>query len=334
MKKKAFTDTVATAVLILIGAMLILRQKEVSAAVVEALKSCAYRIIPSLFAMTVVSGAISKSGVLSVVTRHTRLSPDVAAALVFGNIGGYPIGAKLLSDAVDAKRLTPLQAGRALCFCYNCGPAFAVGVAGAALFGNASFGLAAFLSCVMSNLTLFAIFLIFNKDNAPAEMPQIRGFSSSLMTESVRDATSAMMTVCPMIVFFSALKAVLEASFPALADIGLLPPVLEISNISACKGVSLVAAAAFLGFGGICVHMQVIAIIGGRFSVKQFYFTRLIQLPLCALYAFIFGKIFERLGIVCEAATKIRLSQSSSLIPIICVAAMVFITVRDGKTIR
>lgn len=338
MKSKTTLNYAAFFAMFSLGVMLIFYSSEVSAAVIASIKSCVYRIIPSLFAMTVVSTAISRSGTVGRIMRKTHIDADIFTAFVFGNIGGYPIGAKLLAEAVDMKRLTPLQASEAMTFCYASGPAFAAGVVGTAIFGDIRFGLCAFLSNFLANLTLYIAFLLKNRSYVNEKDGSCIGFSTKLMTDSVNSAAVAMSGICSMILFFSALKAVLEAVVPALKESPYFASVLEISNIAelkGCKGVSLVTAALLLAFGGICVNMQIISIVSGKFSVKHFYFTRLIQLPLCALYAYSLEKILALSGISTEAATKIRLSQSPSLIPIICVFAMVFITLCErAKTVN
>ena len=339
MKSKRFTDIFLLVMALALGAMFIACQKEVSAAVVESIKSCCYGIIPSLFAMTVISGAIAKSGVLSRILPRSRLNADILTAFIFGNIGGYPVGAKLLCDMLDSGRITKAEAEQALCFCYGCGPAFAAGIAGAAVMGDMRSGLLAMAANVFANLTLYGVFLMKHKGkdrSVDAKNTEPCGFSTALMTSSVTSAAGTMLSISSMIVFFSALRAVLESLIPAIKSSRVLPALLEISNISRladCKGASLVMIALLIGFGGICVHMQVLAIIGGKFSVKLFYFTRPGQLILSGIYAAIFQKLFHFSAAV-EASKKIKLSRSESLIPIICVAAMVIISLCDEKINR
>lgn len=333
--KERTADALTLFALCSLGSLLILKHDAVSAAVIEASKTCVYVIIPSLFPMTVLSSAIAKSGVLSRFLRGSKLNPAVAAAFILGNVGGYPIGAKLLREACDSGEITPREASRAAGFCFGSGPAFAAGVAGAAVFGNVIFGIAAMAANILANLTLFIAYLITNKNvptNNKAETK--RPAFSGLMVESVSSATGAMMSICPMILFFAALKGLIEHLFPALMETKYLPAILEISNIaglSGCKGISIAIISMLLGFGGICVHMQVLAMIGGRFSVKNFYLTRAAAILLSGLYAFLIEKALLYFGIACEASTKIRLSQSPSLIPIFCVAAMVFITLTERR---
>ena len=332
MKKNRTSDVLIMIALTGIGVMLILRQKEVSAAIIESLKNCVYRIIPSLFAMTAVSTAISRSGIVAKALGNVKIDANIFTAFIFGNIGGYPVGAKLLAEMVDDGRLNPLQAERALCFCYGSGPAFAAGVVGTAIYGDVRFGLSALLAGFSANLTLYMFYLIKSKNRDFSRCVAATGFSTKLMIDSVNSATGAMTAICSMILFFSAIKAILESMIPQLSGMKYFSSILEISNISSLssrQGVSLVVVAVLLSFGGLCVQMQLLSIIGEKISVKRFYLTRLISLPLTAIYAFMLEKLLYALGIVSTVTTKIRLSRNSSLIPIICVLAMVFITLKE-----
>ena len=331
MKRKV-SDLIFLFAAVSLGVMLILFRDAVSVAVIGALKSCVYTIIPSLFAMTVVSGAVAQSGVFKRLPKPKGLNSDVLSAFVFGNIGGYPIGAKLLSEAVDKGRLSPEEASKALSFCFGSGPAFAAGVVGAAVFGDVRYGICAMMSSVTANFVMFLVYALKNRARGGEKSIGRGGFSTKLMTDSVSSATGAMMTVCSMILFFSAVRAVLEELFPSLKN-AYIASVLEISNLAAlsgCKGVSLVTISVILAFGGICVHTQIISLLGGRFSVKYFYLTRPIQLALTTVFAKISEIMLTRFGAI-SAATKIRLSRSPSLIPIVCVCAMVFITLKEKR---
>lgn len=330
-------DRLVFAVLLAIGVMMIVFGSRVSAAVAEAVDSCLYRIIPSLFGMTVISTAISKSGLLSAFVSKFGINAEVFTAFVFGNIGGYPIGAKLLKEAVTDGLISKEAAEKAMTFCFGSGPAFAAGVAGSAIFGDYRFGLAALFACIASNLTLYAIFIVREGKVTPLGKAAPNGFSTALMMHSVDSALHAMAGICSMILFFSALRGVLESIFPSLTKAPLFAPLLEISNISVlngCKVVSLVTVALLLAFGGVCVNMQLFSIINGAFTLKRFYLSRLISFPLTAAYAYLTSLLMPKLGIVIETATKIRLSRSRSLIPIICVAAMVLITMLERSKIK
>ncbi len=312
--------------------LMIIYRASVSEAVTEAIKSCVFGIIPSLFGVTVLSTAISESGTVGSLIRPKRATSDVLTAFILGNFGGYPVGAKLLSDSVRAGRLSPAEAERAMPFCYCSGAAFSSGIIGG-LYGSTLSGLTAFLGGVMANLTLFLVSLRgFKGSISEAQKP--RGFSSALMCESVRSAAGSMFNVSAMIVFFAAIKAVLFAVAPNLKELTMLSPILEITSVTALKGLLLPVCGMLLSFGGFCVLMQIVSIVGGAFSLRRFFISRLLAIPLSGLFTLFLARLGRYLGLLSDVSTKIRLSRSPSLIPIICVLAMVLITVRESFTRR
>ncbi len=315
--------------LILAAGAMIFCQQSVSQAVIEAIKNCVFRIVPSLFGVTVLSTALSRSGAVYGVFRSERISPDILSAFILGNIGGYPIGARILSEAVSSGRLKREEAEEAMAFCYGAGPAFAAGIIGAAVFNSALYGIFALLCCILSNSVLFLIFIFRRSKKSEIPSVPMRGFSSALMVESIQSSVGAMSGVCSVIIFFTSVRAVLEAAFPYLKTIPLLSPVIEITGISFLSpsdGITLPIAAMFLSFGGLCVILQIFAIINGEFGLKKFLLSKMISVPLSGVFGIFAELILKRTGIASEASTKIRLSQSPSLIPVICVFAMVFIT--------
>ncbi len=325
-----FRDYLTLILLVIVAVVTVIFPNAIRPEIIEALKSCVYVIIPSVFGMSVIASAISKSGVVGLILGRSMINGDILSAFVLGNVGGYPIGAKILSDGVSDGNLSADDASTALAFCYAPGPAFAVGVVGLGAFGDMRFGLGAMLAVFLSNLTLFIIYLLRCKPVSKPHNRPVRGFSTSLMTESVSSSAGAMLSVCSMILFFTVLRASAAVIIPEITKIKVLQPILEITRISELTpkdGLSISTAAALMSFGGICVIMQVLSIVGGIFSTEKFLAARLISLFLSGFYGFLVGKIFQKSGIIIEAATKIRLSRSPSLIPIFCVLAMVLLTV-------
>ncbi len=327
MKKISGILTALT--LFALGAMMIFYSEDVSAAVIEAVKSCVYRIVPSLFGVSVLATALSGSGALPYLLKNSAVDGNVLTAFILGNVGGYPVGAKLLAESSE-----PGTASDALVFCYSAGPAFAAGIVGTGVFGNRIYGLGALLSVFLANLSMYLLFLIRHHDKVKKSESNLRPLSTGLMLDSVSSTAKAMISVSSTVVFFSALKAVLGKILPALS-IGIPSVLIEITGftrLTASDGMTLPIAAAILSFGGICVLMQIFSIVGGRFSLKKFLLSRLPAALLSAGYGFIILKILRKLGITCAAVTKIRLSESPSLIPVLCVFAMVAITLFSRRS--
>ena len=67
---------------------------DVKTAVIKAVKSCAFTIVPSLFVMCVLSSAIMSSRAVKKALSVFRINSSILTAFILGNIGGYPIGTK------------------------------------------------------------------------------------------------------------------------------------------------------------------------------------------------------------------------------------------------
>ena len=144
---------------------IVLRPEELSGAVRESVSGCLEVVIPALFAFTVLSVYLQRSGLyllafvpltkpLSVIL---RLPGELCAVFLLANIGGYPVGAKLLSELVRAGRLSRRDAGRMLCCCYGSGPSFVIGTAGMVVFGSAAVGGVIYGACFLSSLVIAVV---------------------------------------------------------------------------------------------------------------------------------------------------------------------------------
>lgn len=329
MKCFKILKNAALAVVIIIFAVLsLIYIDNVKAAILSSLKSCVYTIMPSLFVMCVLSGWITMSGAFERIFRRLGLDSAALTAFFLGNTGGYPIGAKTISGLISSGRLTRCEAENVICFSYASGPAFCLGIVSSAVFNSKMLGFISFLSVFLSNLTLYLIYAARHRCKSKEICIQERSLSF-IMTESVQSAATAMTTICSSILFFAAVIAILCSAFPILLQLSWLPPILEISNIVNYEysgAFSYAAASALLSFGGICVHFQVSSLTGNCFSLKKFYLTRPLQIGLTALYSFIIYKLFLAYLPASILPKHILVTQSDSLLPFICIVAMLVIS--------
>lgn len=313
--------TIAILLVISFGIACIIFQKSVQSSIVNAIDRCIYTLIPSLFAMTVFSSVIAKSGVFAKLSFLFPTKAEISQAFIFSNIGGYPIGAKMLKDSVDSGKLSRKEASEALCFCYASGPAFSVGIIGEALFSSTYVGFCAFITIFLVNLTLYIIYTIRNRCKGIRHYENIN-FSTSDIVDSVADASRAMVKICSMVLLFAAIQGVID-NIITYDKLFYFTPLFDITNISEYKTISFKAASVYLSFGGICVIMQLCAIIGNRFSMKPFFAILLARLSLTYFYAYIIDLLIKRYAL--EAFVKVSFSQSKSIVPLVCMLAMILI---------
>lgn len=115
MKLKTYFKKYTAVIFILAFIALILADPEVcTSGVAEGIIISGRIIIPSLFPFTACvlflsgSGALSPFRYLSPVTKRIfNINGELFAIMLLSCIGGYPIGAKLLNEAVDNKKYRP-----------------------------------------------------------------------------------------------------------------------------------------------------------------------------------------------------------------------------------
>ena len=296
------------------GAGIVLFPGELSEAVRGSVGGCLEVVIPALFAFTVLAVYLQRSGLYRVVlkpltvplSKLLRLPEELCAVFLLSNIGGYPVGAKLLTGLVRSGRLRRGDASRLLCCCYGSGPSFVIGTAGMQVFGSAAAGGMIFGACILSSLAEAAVVCMFGKPILLDESSSAQDLSAECFISSVDAGARVMYPVCVMSVAFAAVTALLdsagitELAAWALGKLGLggnsdrlLPAMLEVTQVRGLvpEGAAASLCAAALSFGGVCVLMQVGALTGGEISMKPLLISRLPVALLSGLLAVPAGKL-------------------------------------------
>lgn len=298
---------------VLAAVFLIAEPKIISAAVGGAVSDCLEVIVPSLFAFTVLAVYLQKSGLYRTalkpltfpLSKLLRMDEELCAVFVLANIGGYPVGASLLSDLVRKGALSEKNAARMLCCCFGSGPSFIVGIVGVRVFGSAAAGLALFAACFASSLVMALIVRAFGKIELKSSSACC-DLSAGAFISSVMSGAKVMFTVCAMITGFSVISAILgtvgvNGLFERLLGLlgagenssSIFAAILEVTRIKTIVPTryAMPICAALLSFGGVCVIMQITA-LSGKIPLKLFILSRI---PAAALGAFFASELSEML---------------------------------------
>lgn len=320
----------------LAAVILIIEPKAVSDTVGAAAVSCLEVVVPSLFAFTVLAIYLQKSGLYRTVlkpltfplSKLLRMDEELCAVFLLANIGGYPIGARLLSELVRQNRLSKENAARALCFCFGSGPGFMLGIVGMRVFGSAGAGLALFGICF--GVSLLIAGFVRMRGEIPLEKAEngLRLGAETFIT-SVTDGARTMFTVCAMIVGFSVIAAILKlvGVYTLFAEVfgssEILPALLEITRLGDMTATSsaLPTCAALLAFGGACVIMQVAALARG-IPLKGFLISRGAAAVLSALLAIPLSGLFPPADVETIAAETVVTAFSKNAALSVCVLIM------------
>lgn len=276
-------------------ALLFAETKAVSAGVSQGLTLAGAVFIPAMLPFLFLAAFVTKSRAGSALAKtfapackRLGLPPESAPVIFMAFLGGYPAGAAAAGTLVKEGRMDKNSAATLLCFCVNAGPAFVIFSAGGVMLGSIQAGLILQLSLLTGALACAGIALRKPPPRArPRAMPgagcarrpaagggtAVRGAGGSglaaAFAESVTMAGKSCLTAAASIGFFS---GILGAADSLMTKIGLSCPAASAflraatEITSGCAAVSetegfftLPAMAAALGFGSICVLVQILA---------------------------------------------------------------------------
>ena len=273
----------------------------------QGLSLCAKTVIPSLFPFMVISELLVSSGagealgrlLAGVMKRVFGISGAGASALFLGSMCGLPVGARAAASLYDKGVISRSECQHLLTFTCNPGSAFLISAVGISLYGSRTLGVT--LYAVVLSCGLFTGFLarFFLRDpREPAEHPHypsgLHPGGVETFTGAISAAAAGMLTVCAYVIFFSALTGVLghaaeargvECGMGYALLCGFLEMTGGISRASALTGdTGLILTAAFAGWSGLSVHLQIMTLCGGRgLSFKPYLIAKAFQGVLCGV---------------------------------------------------
>ena len=236
-------------------------------------------IIPSLFPFTACVLFIMKSGGLNLLDfanpftkRVFRLSPQQFSLMLLSFIGGYPVGGKLLNEAVKSGKISKENAGIMLNYCVNAGPAFIVLAVGGGILGSKKIGYILLLAHIISSLFLSLVFGHFIKnDNTDSENTAESFSPADNFVVSVCEAASAIFSVCAYVILFSTVNEYMNCLSEKISVLKYISPLLEVTN--AVTGMRNIVIIAFLlGFAGVSVWCQILS-MGKLIKINFAVFT-------------------------------------------------------------
>lgn len=305
---------------------------------------CLKTLIPSLFPIMALSTFILRTNALYLpcralrkVTKFLFCLPENAGQIIFmALIGGYPVGLKMVSDSVKSGEITENEAKRLSMFCMNAGPAFTVTALGVGIYGNELIGIVIFISLCISTL-LIGIFTRFfsdgkSKSERKSKPPR---FSGDEITYSVWNAFQSMLKISAWVILFGAITACITEK---LGNVGqILSSVLEVTGgtVTASKICPVPVVTALTGFGGFCVHCQVLSFLrDSNLQYKKFLAGRLVNSALSAVIChliFYFFPIDQSVAYTFESARVSAISVSAPTVVAFFFMCMTFIFSIDRK---
>ncbi len=259
----------------------LLEAGEIRVGIREGLMIAYLAVVPSVFPFAVLSGYLMgqiprnrELLPLRPIARLLGLPPGGAMCFLIGQLCGFPLGAKCISDGYQNGLFTKEEAERMLMFSNNTGPAFMVGAVGGML-GSAARGWALF--GIQSLLSLTVALLTRRRYTAHPPLPL--SAQPVTFTQAVKGGVNATLTVLGFLLFSSACISVMKAYLPSYL---LLPLVclLEVStavHTAAAVPYDIVWCAFAVCFSGISVHLQTAAVLGDSdLSMRRYLLSKVL----------------------------------------------------------
>ena len=353
-KNKLFKVVIKYLVIIIIcifACFLLIFPKEVSNSIIKSINSCFIIVIPSLYAFIVISNILVKTNIYMILSKPFylisrylfRIPPELFSIFILSSIGGYPVGAKLISELVNEGKIDNKIAENMMCYCYCNSPAFFAGAIGMSIFGNSNIGLIVYLSVLISNI-IIAI-CIGAKQKLPKKVKikiKIK-LNANIIIDSINSGYKTITMICFMLVFFSVIicfcditgitNIITKIIGNIFNDITIykasVDSIIEISQISYleknCYSL-LPIISGIASFGGLCVILQIISLTFGIIKLKKFWISRIFSAIISAIICYLFNVslLYDANIQTSFISNRIFLSERS-FISSICLIIMSFI---------
>ncbi|MBQ3100265.1 MAG: hypothetical protein IJC50_04660 [Clostridia bacterium] len=264
----------------------------------DSLRLCAERLIPSIFPFLVVNAIFSSSGGINGAARmfgglFSRLfgtSGALCVPFLVGLISGFPSGAESVADIYQKNGCTKDEAERALSFCSNTGPAFAIaGIGG--LLGNIKYGMLIYTAQILSSWICALLLKKKKKTELPlSALTDVKNSPSFI--RAVTGSVIPMLNICAFVLIFSPIAALCDH---ALSSIGTSQTIrafcicfIEITNAAAFTASNLPIDLALpicsfaVCWSGLCVYSQTAAAVTKEELSLKYYLAGKLFMGICA----------------------------------------------------
>lgn len=258
-------------------------------------------IIPSLFPFTVFvlffikcNISVKNKFINKIIFTLFGYNFDLFIIFVLSLIGGYPIGAKLISELFKSNKIEQKTANIMLLYCVNAGPAFIVSAIGNGILNSYKIGVILLVAHILSSI-IMAIILSksvskqkINFKNNGTVISLSEGF-----VESVADASAAVIQICSYVILFSCLSAFIEYFLSGIPIIEKTTYFLEVT-LALTKTKNIIFASFLLGFSGISIWFQIFSIAKSiNINHYKFILGRIIHGALSSAITYVLIKIFK-----------------------------------------
>lgn len=241
---------------------------EMAGYVTEGMRLAVGTVIPSSFPFMIISDFYVQYGkpenlslARLVFTRLMRLPATAIAPFICGNVGGFPIGAKMTCDAYQRGEVSKEDAERLLPLCSNPSCAFVVGGVGLGIFADIKVGI---LLLVSLYLSVAVCGFISRTSRIDFQIRNVNVRQNYSFINSVKSSGISLIGLISFISIFSVILGLIKNRVKNAYVFCIISIFLELTNAVnylGCEGsipreLAMSLSAFSLGFGGLCVAMQ------------------------------------------------------------------------------
>lgn len=294
---------IAGAAALLMAAALLIFPHLASEGASAGITTCLSVLIPSLYPFLVITVFLIKSGISSAIGQRIgrpfaklfALPLAAAPAILMGMIGGYPTGSRGAQALYESGELTEEQAERLVFFSVNGGPAFICTAVGLGFLGSVRAGRFLLLIHLLSGLVVGILLgLPHHHDDAPPRHRIKWPSAGKSLLIAARDGASSMLLMCCFVILFSTFLCILQ-KFLSGRTLAAVASICEVTL--GCRTLSGIQAPLWcfslvLGWGGLCVHLQVLQGLSFHVRTGRFFFCRALQGAIAAAATLPFQQSF------------------------------------------
>lgn len=341
--------------LILITALIVINPGRSISYALDSLGICYEIIIPSLFPFFVCSGLLVYSGFCNRLSKIMRpvmkpifnINGAGAAAFVLGIISGYPLGALTACQLYEGSYLSKTETERLLAFCNNSGPLFILGSVGVSMYHSIQVGILLYISHILAAITVGILFRNYKKNSyAPPYMPidTEQKTIGEIFQTALSNSINSILLVCGAVIFCSVISKAILDFIPVngtlysliLGAMEFVNGMSELSGQDMITVLKLIFSSWIVGFAGLSVHLQVMAVVAKyRLSLKPYIMGKILQGLIASLYTLILLKISKpispvyangSIGYSCFTASVYTILTASAVIGLyLGIAVLLFI---------
>ena len=279
--------------------------KEMGEYVIQGMNLAVMSVIPSSLPFMIFSDLYTHYGhpenmkcIGKAFSRIFRLPLSSLSVMVCGNVGGFPIGAKMTADLFKNGGIDKESAERLIPLSSNPSCAFVIGAVGLGMYNSFAIGILLILSIYMSCIVCA---YISNSSGNKIDFSTVNIEQKYSFVASVKSAGTSLVSIVAFISCFSVVVGLIKNHIKNNVLSSFVIMFIEVTNATKIfsseaifsPGISLILSAFSLGFGGLSVMMQSsIFIEKSGLSMRKYFSLKLLQGLLSSTFTYVGYMLF------------------------------------------